>query len=110
MRSDFARVSSLNTELQQDLQKAEQYSDELRGKLAKLDLAVEALKDSKSLEGKMNGATANVWRDFMRDSGNTNEYDLPDWLQSSRERSSNGNQSGENNSAEGSSTETANTN
>ena len=100
MRSDFARVSSLNTELQQDLQKAEQYSDELRGKLAKLDLAVEALKDSKSLEGKMNGATANVWRDFMRDSGNTNEYDLPDWLQSSRERSSNGNQSGENNSAE----------
>ena len=48
MRSDFARVSSLNTELQQDLQKAEEYSDELRGKLAKLDLAVEALKDSKA--------------------------------------------------------------
>ena len=106
MRSDFARVSSLNTELQQDLQKAEQYSDELRGKLAKLDLAVEALKDSKSLEGKMNGATANVWRDFMRDSGNTNEYDLPDWLQSSRERNSNSNESGKDNSTKSSSTET----
>lgn len=110
MRSDFARVSSLNTELQKDLQKAEQYSDELRGKLAKLDLAVEALKDSKSLEGKMNGATANVWRDFMRDSGNTNEYDLPNWLQSSRERSRNGNESGEDNSTKSSSTETTTTN
>jgi len=106
MRSDFARVSSLNTELQKDLQKAEEYSDELRGKLAKMDLAVEAIRDSKSLEGKMNGATANVWRDFMRDSGNTNEYDLPDWLQSSRERNSNSNEGGKDNSTKSSSTET----
>ena len=82
----------------------------MRGKLAKLDLAVEALKDSKSLEGKMNGATANVWRDFMRDSGNTNEYDLPDWLQSSRERSSNGNESGKDNNTKGGSTKTITTN
>ena len=83
LQGDIAKMASLNQSLQQDLQKAEAYSDELRGKLSRLDLVVEALKDSKILEGKMNGATANLWRDFMGDTGNRNEYPLPIWLQQS---------------------------
>ena len=83
LRGDIAKMATLNQTLQQDLQKAEAYSDELRGKLSRLDLVVEALKDSKLLEGKMNGASANLWRDFMGDTGNSNEYPLPIWLQQS---------------------------
>ena len=83
LQGDIAKMASLNKNLQEDLQKAEAYGDELRGKLSKLNLVVEALKDSKLLEGKMNGATANLWRDFMGDTGNTNEYPLPSWLQQS---------------------------
>ena len=83
LQGDIVKMATLNQSLQQDLQKAEAYSDELRGKLSRLDLVVEALKDSKILEGKMNGATANLWRDFMDDSGNSNKYPLPVWLQQS---------------------------
>jgi len=82
LQADIKKMSELNSQLQTSLQKAEQYGDELRGKLSKLNLVVEALKDSKVLEGKMNGATANLWRDFMGDTGNSSEYDLPVWLQS----------------------------
>lgn len=83
LQGDIVKMASLNKTLQQDLQKAEAYGDELRGKLSKLNLVVEALKDSKVLEGKMNGATANLWRDFMGNTGNTNEFPLPSWLQQS---------------------------
>jgi FtsZ-binding cell division protein ZapB len=83
LQGDIAKAAELNLSLQQDLQKAEAYSDELRGKLSRLDLVVEALRNSKILEGKMNGATANLWRDFMGDTGNSNEYPLPIWLQQS---------------------------
>jgi len=92
LQNDIAKAAELNLSLQQDLQKAEAYSDELRGKLSRLDLVVEALKNSKTLEGKMNGATANLWRDFMGDTGNSNEYPLPIWLQQSD--AGNGNQDG----------------
>ena len=81
LQDDIVKMSELNLSLQQDLQKAEAYSDELRGKLSRLDLVVEALKNAKLLEGKMNGATANLWRDFMDNTGNSNEYPLPIWLQ-----------------------------
>jgi FtsZ-binding cell division protein ZapB len=92
LQGDIVKMASLNQSLQQDLQKAEAYSDELRGKLSRLDLVVEALKNSKTLEGKMNGATANLWRDFMDGTGNNNEYPLPVWLQQSD--AGNGNQDG----------------
>ena len=69
LQGDIEKMASLNKSLQQDLQKAEAYGDELRAKLSKLNLVVEALKDAKVLEGKMNGATANLWRDFMGDTG-----------------------------------------
>lgn len=80
LKGDIKKMSDLNNKLQNDLQKAEAYGDELRGKLSRLNLVVEALKDSKVLEGKMNGATAKLWRNFMADTGNPNEYDLPSWL------------------------------
>lgn len=92
LQNDIAKMATLNKTLQEDLQKAEAYGDELRGKLSKLNLVVEALKDSKILEGKMNGATANLWRDFMGSTGNSNEYPLPVWLQQSD--AGNGNQDG----------------
>jgi hypothetical protein len=82
MQENFVKMQELNTQLAADLQQAEAYTDELRGKLTRMNLVQEALRDAKVLEGKMNGATANLWRDFMADTGNPNEYDLPSWLQS----------------------------
>lgn len=82
LKGDIEKMTSLNKSLQQDLQKAEAYGDELRTKLSKLNLVVEALKDSKVLEGKMNGASAKLWRGLMDDTGNSNDIPLPRWLQS----------------------------
>jgi uncharacterized protein YoxC len=83
MQADAAKMANLNNQLQQDLQKAEAYGDELRGKLSRMNLVVEALKDAAVLEGKMNGATAKLWRRFMEDTGNItgSESSLPEWLQ-----------------------------
>jgi FtsZ-binding cell division protein ZapB len=91
LQADAAKISKLNTQLQSDLQKAEAYTDELRGKLSRMNLVVEALKDAAVLEGKMNGATAKLWRNFMEDTGNTEQYPLPEWLR--REDSGAGDQS-----------------
>ena len=77
LKGDIEKMASLNKSLQQDLQKAEAYGDELRTKLSKLNLVVEALKDSKVLEGKMNGASAKLWRGLMDDTGNSNDIPLP---------------------------------
>ena len=46
-----------------------------------MDLVVEALKDSKQLEGKMNGASANLWRGLMDDTGGDGSRPNPQWLQ-----------------------------
>ena len=81
LQADMIKNAALTKKLQSQLQKAEAYGDELRAKLNKLNLVVEALKDAKVLEGKMNGATAKLWREFMGDTGNTNQPDLPEWLQ-----------------------------
>lgn len=109
LQGDMAKLATLNKGLQEDLQKAEAYGDELRQKLSKLDLVVEALKDSKSLEGKMNGATANVWRDFMGDTGGNAERPLPQWLLESKTRtdSQDSNQSGESSDTDSSTPEAA---
>jgi len=81
MQENFVKMQELNTQLSADLQQAEKYGDELRGKLSRLNLVQDALKDAARLEGKMNGATAKLWRNFMADTGNPDEYDLPEWLQ-----------------------------
>ena len=110
LRADVAKMGKLNNQLQQDLQKAEAYGDELRGKLSRMNLVVEALKDAQVLEGKMNGATAKLWRGFMEDTGNSSgsESPLPDWLQrDSGTGDQDGSQGGEDNSTSSSETEAA---
>jgi hypothetical protein len=77
----MVKIGELNKELSGALQKAEAYGDELRTKLSKLNLVVEALKDSKQLEGKMNGATAKLWRGLMDDTGGDGNRPDPQWLQ-----------------------------
>ena len=110
LRADVAKMGKLNNQLQQDLQKAEAYGDELRGKLSRMNLVVEALKDAQVLEGKMNGATAKLWRGFMEDTGNSSgsESPLPDWLQrDSGTGNQDSSQGGEDNSTSSSETEAA---
>lgn len=82
LQADIKKMAALTKKLQTDLQQAEKYGDELRSKLSRLDLVVEAIKDSKSLEGKMNGATAKLWREFMGNTGNNDgsASPLPNWL------------------------------
>ena len=109
MQADVAKMADLNNQLQQDLQKAEAYSDELRGKFSRLNLVVEALKDAAILEGKMNGATAKLWRGFMEDTGNSSEFPLPDWLRRETPGAGDqdGSQGGEDNSTSSVETEAA---
>lgn len=108
LQEDMAKFSELNKQLSVALQKAEAYGDELRTKLSKLNLVVEALRDSKVLEGKMNGASAKLWRGIMEESGNTNDFSPPSWLQpvpKSGTGDQSSNQGGENNGTNNSSTE-----
>jgi len=113
VQSENKKFAELNNALQNKLQRAEAYSDELRGKFANLDLVLEAMKDAQSLEGRMNGATAKLWREFMADTGNTNTYDKPQWLldmEAARDRNQNSNEGGETSSTSGVETETATVN
>jgi len=81
LQQDMAKFQELNSKLQKDLQAAEAYGDELQGKLNRMDLVQDALKDAKRLEGKMNGATAKLWRGITEDTGGDASRPLPDWLQ-----------------------------
>ena len=81
LQQDMAKFQELNAQLQQDLQAAEAYGDELQSKLNRLDLVQDALKDAKTLEGKMNGATAKLWRGITEDTGGDASRPLPNWLQ-----------------------------
>ena len=85
LQADMAKQAELNSQLQKNLQKAEQYGDSLRNKLQQLDLVRDAIMDAEKLEGKMNGATAKIWRKITSDTGG-DYYPIPDWLQQSRER------------------------
>ncbi|MEK9698589.1 MAG: hypothetical protein VW270_22645, partial [Candidatus Poseidoniales archaeon] len=83
LESTMKQGAEANNKLQRDLQKAEAYGDELRGKLNRMNLVQDALRDAKKLEGKMNGATAKLWRGIMEDTGGDGNIPLPHWLQSS---------------------------
>ena len=63
-----------------DLQKAEQYGDNLRNRLRELDLVQDAIRDSKDLEGRMNGATAKLWRELEAATGGDGSTPLPNWV------------------------------
>ena len=78
------KLGALNKSLQVDLQKAEQYGDSLRDKLQQLNLVKDALTDAKDLEGRMNGATAKLWREITTDTGGDGGRPIPNWLQQSK--------------------------
>ena len=105
------KLAELNNNLQLDLQRAEQYGDSLRSKLAELDLVRDALLDAKNLEGRMNGATAKLWREITTDTGGDGSRDIPDWLQQPQVTGGdqNSNQDRESNNTDGSSAEASTT-
>jgi len=84
LKSEAIKNAELNKELTIKLQKAEAYGDDLRKRLRKLDLLADAISNAKNLEGRMNGATAKLWREIMSETGNNTggTSDLPFWLQS----------------------------
>jgi len=82
LQEDVMRLNEANKQLQADLQAAEAYGDELQSKLRQLDLVQDALRDPETLEGKMNGATAKLWRGITDDTGGDGSDPLPKWLQS----------------------------
>lgn len=110
LQDSIAKAAELNIKLQKDLQQAEAYGDELRGKLSRLNLVQEALKDAEVLEGKMNGATAKLWRGIMEDTGGDGDISLPSWLQPIPEPgagSESSNENREDSSTDSSETETS---
>lgn len=108
MEEQNAKMQELNLTLSADLQKAEAYGDDLRGKLQRHNLTAMALKEAGRLEGKMNGATAKLWRELEQDTGGAGDAPLPSWLQSSESRTenSNGDGSTEDNSSNSTTPET----
>lgn len=108
LQEDAAKMQELNLKLSADLQKAEAYGDDLRNKLSRHNLTALALKEPGQLEGKMNGATAKLWREMEQDTGGAGDNPLPSWLQSpdSRTEDSNGDGNTEDNSSDSSTPET----
>jgi len=83
LKDEAAKNAELSKNLQEKLQKAEAYGDNLRNRLRKLDLLADAISNAENLEGRMNGATAKLWREIMGETGNNtgSTSDLPFWLQ-----------------------------
>ena len=80
LKEDNVRLNNLSDQLQNDLQKAEKYGDNLRNRLRELDLVQDAIRDSKDLEGRMNGATAKLWRELEAATGGDGSTPLPNWV------------------------------
>jgi len=80
LKEDNVRLNKLSDQLSQDLQKAEAYGDNLRNRLRELDLVQDAIRDSANLEGRMNGATAKLWRELEAATGGDGDTPLPNWL------------------------------
>ena len=107
LKEDVVRLNNLSDQLTKDLQKAEQYGDNLRNRLRELDLVQDAIRDSKDLEGRMNGATAKLWRELEAATGGDGNTPLPNWLLVvPRTGSESSNTDREDNSTNGSSTKT----
>jgi len=107
LQQEAAKIAALNNQLQTDLQKAEAYGDDLRQKLSRHNLTALALSKPGLLEGKMNGATAKIWRQLEQDTGGAGDRPLPSWLRSSNPgtRNPSGDGDTEDNSTDSSSTE-----
>lgn len=108
LNENAAQNAQLTLKLQNDLQQAEAYGNSLQKRLRQLDLSADALTDPENLEGRMNGATAKLWREIMGETGSTDgsSRPLPKWLQPATtgagDQSSNAD--GENNSTDSNTT------
>jgi len=110
LQAEAAKTAKLNQELQGKLQEAEQYGDKLRKRLRQLDLVGDAIKDAENLEGRMNSATANLWRGIEADTGGNGNAPLPKWVQQPKTTGSeSSNPSTEGNNTSSSTTETSTT-
>lgn len=65
MEQETQRLNELNTELAVNLQKAEQYGDELRSTLQKHNLTHLAIQKPGLIEGRMQNATDKLWDDLF---------------------------------------------
>lgn len=64
LNQDAVQMAALNTSLQQELQQAEVYKEELLGKLQKHNLSQLSLKKPGLIERRINDATAKVFDDL----------------------------------------------
>ena len=80
LKKEADKNAKLSKELQTKLQKAEAYGDNLRNRLRQLDLVQDAIRDSKDLEGRMNVATAKLWRELEAATGGDGSAPLPNWV------------------------------
>ena len=64
LQNNAIRNAELNVQLQQELQKAEQYGDELRATLQKHNLTALAQKKPGLIENRMQNATDSLWNDL----------------------------------------------
>jgi Tfp pilus assembly protein PilO len=64
LQNDAIRNAELNVQLQQELQQAEKYGDELRATLQKHNLTALARKRPGLIENRMQDATDSLWDDL----------------------------------------------
>ena len=76
VNDETARLGDLNTRLSTDLQKAEQYGDELRATLQRHNLTHLATKKPGLIEPRMQGATDELWNDLESITSNTATSEL----------------------------------
>ncbi len=81
LQQEAVKNAELTKQLQGKLQVAEAYGDNLRKRLRQLDLVADAINDAEDLEGRMNRATAKLWRDIETDTGGSGDAPLPKWAQ-----------------------------
>jgi FtsZ-binding cell division protein ZapB len=83
LQDDIVRLGQLNTQLQTDLQKAEQYGDELRNTLQRHNLTHLASKKPGLIEQRMQGATNKLWNDLADITDPNRVLDVPSGTESS---------------------------
>jgi len=71
VQEETVRLGELNGKLQNDLQKAEQYGDELRATLQRHNLTHLATQKPGLIEPRMQGATDELWKDLESITSNT---------------------------------------
>lgn len=74
-QEDAIKLAELNNQLTSDLQKAEQYGDELRSTLNKHNLTHLANKKPGLIEQRMQNATDKLWDDLESITGNSTTSD-----------------------------------